>query len=299
MPNKCYMHCMSDTVTKMLWPLCERLYFPQNLRIQSPDTKRQYRFAINDFRRFLCHEPELDDLRKPVLIGFLRWLRETMELAPRTANERAGRVRALWQWCCEEELVPRIPPRNIRLPVPERIPTSWTVEQLRTLFGAASEMPGQVSGVDAGLWWSAHLLWLWNTGERIGATLALRWEHLQGNVATIPAEVRKGRQKTGIYRLWPETVLALEHIRSASPLVFGWDRCEGSYYLHWNHLLRIAGLPGGRNRKAQAMRVSHATWLQIRGHDPTASLGHASAATTKKSYIDTRLTVQDADLPRL
>jgi hypothetical protein len=44
-----------------LLALCERLYFPLNIRIHEP-TRYQYRIALRDFARFLGRQPTRADL---------------------------------------------------------------------------------------------------------------------------------------------------------------------------------------------------------------------------------------------
>ena len=289
--------------TDSLWRICENLYFPQNLRIQSWKTRNQYRFACNFFGEYLGRIGTIDDLRKPVLIGFLRWLNDEKGLAPKTCNERVGRLKTLWQWLAEEELLDRIPPKNIRLQEPESTPTAWTIDELTTLYRSAGAMPGQICGIPAGSWWQAWLLWLWNTGARCGESFALEWSHVRDNgLVVVPADVRKGRKKTAYYRLWQETYEMMLGIRTELPNVFPWAGCIGSYYHSWKVLLRIAGLPNGRKRKTQSMRVSHATWITIRGGDASSSLMHSDPATTRKHYIDSQMVAEnkpDLRLPRI
>ncbi len=279
-------------LTDSLRGVCNTLYFPQSLTIRSESTRKQYLFALNDFCRFLGREPIIEDLRKPIIIGFLKWLESVSRLAPKTCNERTGRLRALWSWLFEEGMVTLPPPRNVRIPEPEKMPTAWTAEELRRLYIAAGEQPGQVSGIHAGLFWQTLLCWLWNSGSRYGETMALEWSMVDTcrQLVIIPPSARKGRKKTGRYALWPDTLKMLESIRTELPNVFPWDKCEGSYYHTWDVILKRAGLPTGRNRKTQSIRVSHATWLAASGGDATGSLMHSDAATTRKHYIDSSIT---------
>lgn len=275
-----------------LWDVCTRHYFPQNLRISSEDTRRQYRFAVRDFTGILNRRPLVSDLTDANLARLVRYLRESRQLKPITINERIGRLKSLWTWLAKRGIVRKFPTIG-RLPEAEKIPTAWTEPELHRLYQAAGNMPGMIGSVTAAQWWQALLSWYWHTGERKGATLAMRWEHidLRSGIATLPAEIRKQRRKSACYRLPPALVAQLTAMRSASrsPIVFFFDRSESMYYHEWSRLLTLAGLPGGRNRKSQAMRVSHATWLTIAGGDATASLLHEDAATTRAHYLDPRI----------
>jgi len=275
-----------------LWTVCTRFYFPQNLRISSEDTRRQYRYAIHDFTGILNRRPLVSDLTDANLAKLVRYLRESRSLKPITINERIGRLKSLWTWLAKRGVVRKFPTIG-RLTESEQIPTAWSEPELHRLYQAAALMPGVVGTITAPEWWQALLSWLWHTGERIGATLAMRWGHvdLRAAVATLPAEIRKQRRKSACYRLPPSLVAQLIAMRdkSRSPVVFNWEKSLCSYYLEWNRLLKFAGLPGGRKRKSQAMRVSHATWLTVTGGDATASLLHSDAATTRAHYLDPRI----------
>lgn len=275
-----------------LWAVCTRHYFPQNLRISSEDTRRQYRFAVRDFTGILDRRPLVSDLTDANLARLVRYLRESRQLKPVTINERIGRLKSLWTWLAKRGHVRKFPTIG-RLPEAEQLPTAWSEPELHRLYIAAGSMPGMVGAIPASEWWQGLLSWLWYTGERIGATLAMQWEHidLRGAVATLPAEIRKQRRKSACYRLPPALVQRLVAMRdkTRSPIVFAWEKSLCSYYLEWNRLLRIAGLPGGRKRKSQSMRVSHATWLTVAGGNAAASLLHLDAATTRAHYLDPRI----------
>jgi integrase len=148
----------------------------------------------------------------------------------------------------------------------------------------------------AAVWWPCLLGWLWCTGERIGATLKMEWEHvdLDGAVARLPAKIRKQGMKNATYHLWPDVVLLLRHIQRPAGRVFPWHLSYCTYWLHFNRLLVLAGLPGGRRRKSHAIRVSFATHTQAAGGDASARLMHSNPSITKKSYLDERFLPDDS-----
>ncbi len=281
---------MSET----LWSICQSEYFPRNLKLRSEKTKFQYKLSCADFERFLGRAPTLADLEDDTFAAWLKWLIETRELAERTANERAGRVKSLWNWLAKRNRVECFPTVD-RVPVPETMPLAWSQDDLRRLFAAATRMPGKVAEFRAAVWWPCLLGWLWCTGERIGATLKMEWEHvdLEAGVAKLPARIRKQGLKSACYHLWPDVVELLRHIQRPAGLVFPWNRCPSSYWLHYNRLLNIAGLPGGRRRKSHAIRVSFATHTQAAGGDASARLMHSNPAVTRQSYLDKKFLPDD------
>lgn len=276
-----------------LWNVCQNQFFRIRLSIRSEDTRKQYKIALDNFSTSIGRTPDLDDLSDDNLAILCHWL-TVKGLAPITINERVGRIKTLWTWLARRGMI-RTFPTIERIPTPESTPRAWTADELRRLFDACAKEQGFVAGVPAGAWWLALHSWLWCTSERCGATLSLRWEHLDidGQVAVLPAAIRKGRKKPAVYDLWPECCSLLRSIRSPErDLVFPWHLSEASYYLHYGKILRRAGLPDGRHNKTHAMRVTHATWREATGGNASQSLGHADPATTRKHYLDPRITRQ-------
>lgn len=275
-----------------LWHLCETLFFPRKLEI-GPDTRRQYRYALNDWARTLGHEPTLIDLDDDSLLVWMRALmdrRDPRPLSPWTINERVGRVRSLWTWLAKRGLINTFPTCR-RIPAPDPAPRAWTQEELARLFAAADLEGGLIGKVPARLWWRARLAFHWFCGERKGAVDALRrdWVRLDSTppVAIIPASVRKGRKKNAVYHLPLPLVQALRAIwQPPRELMFESDRSDATYWKTWDRILKRAGLPTGRRSKTQALRISHATWQKKLGGDPTKALMHSDPMTTIKHYID-------------
>lgn len=274
-----------------IWCILHDRYFPVRPTIRSDQTRAQYRFAVNDFGTMLGRTPVKDDLTDDNLNALAIWLLDHKGVAEITANERVGRLKTLWTWLAKRGQIACFP-TIARIPQPERIPRAWTAEELRRLFGSFAQEHGEIGGVPANLWWLSAHAWLWNTGERKGATFLFRFDMLdwKSGVAVLPPEVRKGRRKSAVYHLWPDVLDMLKEIRlPRRELVWPWPYHPGTYYHRYDRILQRAGLPTGRYHKTQAMRISHATWLHALGKDATAALGHSSPETTRASYLDTRL----------
>lgn len=274
-------------------------FLPQNLRARSGKTHSQYGYALDDFAEFLGREPTLADLTDELLAGLANHLLgPARKLAEITANERVGRIKTFWNWAAKKRHVDTFPTVG-RVPVPEKVPRAWREDELVKLFNACRFTKGEIGGVPAWRWWMCLHAWLWCTGERIGATLALEPSHLslQEHVAVVPAGVRKGRRKSMVYALWPDVVLMLAEILPPNlpdrERVFPWPSDPTSFYNHYHRLLARAGLKWERGVGPHRMRVSHATWKHIAGEDATRALGHSSPETTRRSYIDPSLLRQD------
>lgn len=286
---------MSET----LHSLCERLYFPLQLRI-GPGTRYQYQNAIRDYGKHLGRPATLADLQDDLITV---WMSAGLRrgLSAVYVREMAGRVATLWTWAAKRAIVPTFP--TFQKPaVPETMPTALTEAELRRLFLSAAKERGRIGGVDAGLWWTSFFAFVWNSAERKSAALAVRvaWLDLTAGTCTIPPEVRKGGKKWACYRLWPETVELIRRVLADGPpreQVWPVDFCHESYYTRYNRILRGAELPVDRRHKTHSLRCSHATWLAVMGGDARRQLGHADQATTEKFYLDPRFTTKDQ--PRL
>lgn len=274
---------------RTLSEICEREYFWRNIRITSEETRKQYRIALRCFGRHLEREPTTDDLDDDTITIWMSRL-VAKDLAIVTVRERVGRVIALWTWLAKRGQVPRFP-TVIKPQPPEPLPQALTESQLRALFASAARERGTIDRIPAGLWWQSFFAFVFSTGERKSAARALRigWLDLESGIVRIPPAARKGKRKWGIYNIWPETAKLLSAVIEIAPnreLVWPWPFDEGTYYNRFSRILRDAGIPDGRKFKTHCLRVSHATWLKILGGNATKSLGHDSAETTDRHYID-------------
>lgn len=279
-----------------LWEYATTLYFPLNIKCRSADTRYQYDRAIRLFGRFLGRDARPDDLQDDLLTA---WMSAMMAqgMATVTVRETAGRVSALWTWLAKRGVISRFPtfakPR-----VPETMPTALTESQIRSLFRSAAKERGAIGDIPADLWWTSFLAFIWTTAERKSAALAVKvaWIDFHAGCCTIPPDVRKGGQKWACYRLWPETLKLLADAINAKPQreqMWPHDFCHESYYTRYNRILRDAGIPVNRRTKTHALRCSHATYLELRGGDPTRQLGHSDSATTRRYYLDPKLTTKE------
>lgn len=279
---------------------CVSLYFPLNLKCRSEHTRYQYLRAIRLFSAFLNRDATPDDLQDDSLTI---WMSRLMShgMAPVTVRETAGRISALWTWLAKRGIIQRFPTFS-KPQVPDTLPTALTEEQIRALFRSASKERGIIGGIPADMWWTSFLAFVWTTAERKSAALAVKvaWIDFNAACCTIPPEARKGGRKWAVYKLWPETMALLAQALSAAPRreqMWPYDFCHESYYTRYNRILRDAGIPVNRRTKTHALRCSHATYLEMRGGDPSRQLGHTDSQTTRKYYLDPKFT--DKEQPKL
>jgi integrase len=279
-----------------LWNVCHDYYFRKNPDIRSELTRRQYRFALKDLAAALGKTPTLGDLTDDSVSDMLAYL-QAKPVAPKTANERAGRIIALWRFLAERRKV-NTWPQPQQLPVPRKTPLAWMRGELDSLLAACGRQTGFVAGVPASWWWVSLHLVMWDSGERIGALMQCRWEWLADNWLTIPAEVRKGQVEDRVYQLSRQAVDALEVIRRPKrTLIWPWDKDRSSIWRAYKVLRSAAGLATDRRSSFHRMRRSVASHFEAAGGNATELLGHSDRRLTKLSYLDPRIvkTSQAAD----
>lgn len=274
-------------------------YLPTRPSISSQLTINQYGRSIRRFNEFLGRPAQIGDLSDETVGGHLRWLIDTKGVKAVTANGEVKQIKSLWNWAAKKRLVEHFPTLG-KLPEPERVPQAWTEEELAKLFAALSKQDGKIGKVDASKWWIAFHLLLWDSGERTGAMLAMRWEWLdrKKGVLIVPGEFRKGRIQAMVYTLKAETLAALNDIAEPTrELMFPrTDSHKSDFYGAYKRLILSAGLEYVPHRTGpQKMRRTFASFLEQRGGNATKALRHCMRKVTEDSYLDPRITITEPE----
>lgn len=270
-----------------------KLYESRNLQFASEGRRRQYRIQLKHLGAHLKREGTTDDLTDAAVTSFLSAFRAGR--SPATVNKARTHLLALWRFAARKGIVsdwPDVP----AMPEPRRTPAAWSSSQLARLWAALSEAKGFVGGIPAAAWWRSLHAVAWDTGERIGALLAVEPGHvdLADGWLHVPAENRKFGREDRLFPLHRETcqelrgVLAVQRNRG---LVWPCPFSQATLYRRYSAILKRAELPADRRSKFHRMRRSAASHLKAAGGDAQALLGHASAATTR-GYIDPRIAVE-------
>ena len=276
-------------------------YLPERTSISSPATIRQYGRSLRLFTMFLGHPCTPADLTDRIVGKYLRWLVEVEGVKPTTANGYTKQVKALWVWLAKKRIVAEFP-TVAKLKQPEPIPIAWTREEFQKLFAACGEQVGFVGPVLAGLFWIAFYRVLWDSGERTGAMLALRWDWLdmKSGHLTVPGEFRKGRTQSMVYKLKPETLAALRAImKPPRELIFDLGDCKEKccyFYTRHRELVKSAGLPYVKHKSGpQKGRRTFASFIESAGGNATKALKHRDRRVTEDSYLDPRITEVESE----
>jgi hypothetical protein len=152
--------------------------------------------------------------------------------------------------------------------------------------------------------WETLLSVAWQTGERIGGLLALRWRDvdLDGCRVTFDGSTRKGGTKTITRSVTPELAAMLaQHRRQDDAFVWPWleHRQPTSLWASLKVLCRRANVTC---RGFHSIRKASGSYVAAGGGDASTFLSHSDAKTTRDHYLDDRI-VRGADplalLPRL
>ena len=266
-----------------------------------------YGETLDRLRDHLGHEATVDDLSDLTIARFLRWRSQQSNkrkglLSPASVAKDSAHIRTLWNWCARKRMK-RSDGELLEFPdyarprVPRPRPVAYTAEELQTLINAARHRKGYVAGVPAAWFWPTMLMAMFQTGERIGAVLALRWSEvdLDRHTLTFLAATRKGHRETITRQISPELAAIMATRRRApNDLVWPWleDRKIGSAYGSLRVLCRVAGVP---YHPFHSIRKSTASYMKRGGASAKKQLGHSSEEMAETHYYDERITgVQSA-----
>jgi len=146
------------------------------------------------------------------------------------------------------------------------------------------------TGVPPAKWWRSLVLFLFNTGLRIGAAMQLRWSWIDGHIITVPPAGMKRRKGQTLYAN-AQAVAALREIRVPDrDLVFAfpnWPRSQNWLQRLREQLLAAAGIPQEHRWGFHGLRGACAMTLTESTGDVSLSqlqLGHTRVSTTINHY---------------
>lgn len=244
-----------------------------------------YGFTIGAFEECLGRPAETSDLNELEVARFLA--KRSKERCPATAAKDRAQIRALWEFAARRGLTKDFPSIR-RIVVPERVPEAWTADEFRKLLDSALLETGEVSGIPADKYWYALLLLCYETGERIGAVLQLKWEDVRNGLVVFRAETRKCGRRDTCRSLSEKCQEALCAIQGHGDRVFPWDRAYTYLWGRMGAICKRAGLADNRRSKFHRIRKTTASYYQAAGGSAQALLDHSSPAVTRR-YLDPRI----------
>ena len=277
----------------------------------SDRTLQMYESTLARLRDFLGREPTVDDLEDLTIAKFLRWRRVTQHskwklIGPASLAKDSAHIRTLWNWLAKKrwkrsdgELIEF--PDYTRPKVPKPVPRAFKADELAKLVETARHRKGQIAGKPAAWYWTTKLLAMFQTGERIGAILEIRWSEVdfERNNLTFLAATRKGHRETITRPITPELARMLALHRGA-PAERVWPWREGrealSVYPSLRVLCRCAGV---EYKPFHSIRKSTASYLKRAGISAKGQLGHSSEDMAERHYYDPEIVGREDNLGHL
>lgn len=264
------------------------IYEPLALRSRRKNTKRLYVNTLNSFERFLNRIPLLMDLTDATVSRFASH-RVDQGLSKYTVNKDLFNLLAIWRWAHRKSYLTKWPDVAMEKP-PIKAPVALLREELDSLLFAIQQEREPVGHFKGNEFWLALFLLTWDTGERIGAVMALDWSQvdLRKRWVRFAAESRKGGAADNQLPIAPDTAAALGKLRPHEGMVFRWPYCPTYLYRRYSKILKRAGLPTTRLYKFHCLRKSTASHYEAAGGNATELLGHSTRKITR-AYLDRRI----------
>lgn len=257
-------------------------YRTRRLRFSSLSTIRQFEVSIGNFYEYLGTRPRLSHLTNDLVLSVMDWMVQR-ERSPATANKFRSNILALWRFAADEGHVNRRPDVD-KVPEPDEIPIIWNEIQLRLIHDTLQVLPGSFCGSPARCWWLALHGVLWDTGERVGAVLQARCEHLDLKNRTIlfKGKTRKWKKRDRLHILHQRTCDFLSKIHGTE-LIF--NAKYHTVLMRYKAILESVGLPNGRKNLFQCLRKTTGNFYEREGGNATELFDHSSRKITTQYYL--------------
>ena len=222
------------------------------------------------------------DLTDETLNGFLDWYRVNRK--PDTVRTRRGNLLILWHWAFQEGHTDVAPRRVRKLRPIARMPSAWTIDEVKSLLATAEALPGCFHRTKRrrSAWWGSLVRTAYDTGLRLADLLAVANVAIQDRMVVL-------QHKTGRYvfvQVRPATLAAIDQTMADESRELVWPLWCGrqTFYEHFKAIVQAAQIRPGTFRW---LRRTAATQVEtVQAGAGTALLGHASRSTTEQWYLD-------------
>jgi integrase len=265
------------------------------LKRLSAKTLKNYRFTLAHFSEFLGHAATVDDLDDDIVSAFLLWRSEQpcrgRKVSPASVEKDRVQILAIWRYGARKRHCREFPDVG-SWRVPKRVRPCYTTADLERLLIAAGELHGageRLAGKPTAWWWRTLIRVAYETGERRGGLMGLRWRDvdLEGLRIVFRAETRKGGREDIVRAITPALAAELsEQIAGADAPVWPWTGPDTSFYIPFKTLCRRAGVP---YHALHGIRRTSASMVARGGGDATAHMGHSSPQVTRDHYLCTEI----------
>ena len=144
-------------------------------------------------------------------------------------------------------------------------PKPFTLEEIELWLEACETVTTPlIPSIAARDFWRALIVWSYNVGTRIGTTLELKWNMLNGDWIEVPPEIMKGDRegKFWVNRFARE---AIDHIRTSDARIFPWPFSYANYRKRCAALIQRSQIaPDRRHGGTHRLRAALLSWLMAR-----------------------------------
>ncbi len=254
------------------------------LKQQSLD---QMRYAVDRFNEHLGRDATIEDFTKLNLIGLM--VARKASVAAATVNKDRRELLALWRHAADNGLCGQ-PPRIAKCPEPLNEPHTFATSDLTKIIAATKLMADPI-------WWRSVVLFLYDSGARISASLAIKVSDV--DFAARTARLLSSNSKT---LRWQRVTLSDDAVeamtaqaigREPGELLWPWRRHKRQLFPWFRKLVDTAGVELPRGKCFHSLRRTHGTAVcELFGIETASqSLGHTNTQTTKLYVARDRLTV--------
>lgn len=272
-----------------------------------PKSAAQYRYTLKSFEKFLGRPATLADLNEERITGYVSYLLQRWSQS--TSKRNRNSLVVWWRFAARRKLLAPPPFEGVpTVKVTRRNATAWTLDQVEKLLVACQSLSGRMrlktdprrwnrhgvhlwTGPLRAKWWSSLILFLYDTGARIGAAMAVAPADLdpeRGFVVLQGAAAKTGLEQ--VLRFSRQTVEAIREIYDpTTEHVWQFFRPRARLFSELGLILEKAGLPNDRTSKFHRIRKTCATLTAAAGRFDLAqtTLGHSTGYMTRH-YVDQR-----------
>lgn len=251
-------------------------------------------YSVTAFERFSETKRTVDEIDADCLAEFARW--RMKHASQKTLSRNLADVLSLMRFALHRLGIPLTIPYVEPVSIPKQIPIAWTVNEVGKLIAHCETLEGDMRQlpVRRSVWWTALILFLYDTGSRIHAALALESKDFDPERYT--ATLRGEHAKTGIEQvvdLSAETVESMlvvtQSIGKRSSRIFPYPWSGRKLWTDFHEILQAAGVREGKYVGFHRLRKTHATQqvIALGWEHARVALGHSSETMTKR-YVDLR-----------
>ena len=262
-------------------------YCPEHALTLKQQSLDQLRYSVDRFSEHVGHDATIDDFAKLKIIGLM--VARKAQVSAATVNKDRRDLLCLWRHAADNGLC-AMPPRIPKCPEPINEPHTFTTSELTRIIGATKRMPDPT-------WWRSVVLFLYDSGARISASLAVK----VGDVDFVARTVRLMSDNAKTLR-WQTATLSDDAVesmkaqaigRDASEPLWPWRRNRRQLFPWFRRLVTLAGVRLPRGKCFHSLRRTHGTAVcEMFGLETASqSLGHTNTQTTKRYVAFNRLSV--------